>query len=108
MVALVAPAAAQAEAATDPAPEAGIVLPAISVSALERMVLQDRVIAGGLVGAVEQVLVQPLIEGQPIETLEAEVGDYVEAGQVLARLSLTTLELQRSQLLASLASASAG
>lgn len=106
IAALAVPVAVLAEAATDPAP--GIVLPAISVTTLERRVLQDRVIAGGLVGAVEQVLVQPLIEGQPIEALEAEVGDYVEAGQVLAKLSLTTLELQRSQLVATLATAQAG
>ena len=105
---LTGPGMAWAEAATPAAPEAGIVRPAISVSTVGKQVLRDRVIAGGMVGAVDEVLVQPLIEGQPIEALEAEVGDYVEAGQVLARLSLTTLELQRSQLLASLASASAG
>lgn len=83
------------------------VLPAITVSAVTTQLLRDRVIASGLVGAVEQVQVQPLIEGQPIETLEADVGDKVTEGQVLARLSLTTLELQRSQFVASLASAEA-
>lgn len=81
--------------------------PAITVSEVTRMVLRDRVIAGGLVGAVEQVTVQPLVEGQPIETLEADVGDRVEAGQVLARLSTAALELQKSQLQAGLASARA-
>lgn len=105
---LTGPGMAWAEAATPTAPEAGIVRPAISVSTVGKQVLRDRVIAGGMVGAVDEVLVQPLIEGQPIEALEAEVGDYVEAGQVLARLSLTTLELQRSQLRAGLASAKAG
>lgn len=105
----VAPAALLAETTADPAAAAPqIALPAISVSAVSRQPLKDRVLAGGLVGAVEQVLVQPLIEGQPIEVLEAEVGDYVEAGQVLALLSLSTLELQRSQLVAQLASARAG
>lgn len=83
------------------------VLPAITVSAVASMTLRDTVIASGLVGAVEQVQVQPLIEGQPIESLEADVGDKVIQGQVLARLSLTTLELQRSQFVASLASAEA-
>lgn len=83
------------------------VLPAITVSAVATMTLRDTVIASGLVGAVEQVQVQPLIEGQPIESLEADVGDKVTQGQVLARLSLTTLELQRSQFVASLASAEA-
>lgn len=82
-------------------------LPAITVSAVSMVLLRDRVIASGLVGAVEQVQVQPLIEGQPIEALEADVGDLVTEGQVLARLSLTTLELQRSQFVASRASAEA-
>lgn len=102
---LAAPMAVLAQEAT--ATLAAPVLPAISVSAVTTQVLRDRVIASGLVGAVEQVQVQPLIEGQPIETLEADVGDEVKEGQVLARLSLTTLELQRSQFVASLASAEA-
>ena len=102
---LAAPMAVLAQEAT--ATLAAPVLPAISVSAVTTQLLRDRVIASGLVGAVEQVQVQPLIEGQPIETLEADVGDEVKEGQVLARLSLTTMELQRSQFVASLASAEA-
>lgn len=94
-------------AAAPDTPAAATALPAISVSQVTKMRLADRIIAGGLVGAVEEVLVQPLVEGQPIETLEAEVGDYVEAGQVLATLSPSTLELQRSQLKAALAAARA-
>lgn len=97
------PALAQTET---PSPAAEV-LPAISVSTVGKRVLRDRVIASGLVAPVERVLVAPLIEGQPIETLEADVGDYVEAGQVLARLSKTTLELQRTQAVASAASAKA-
>ena len=69
--------------------------------------LRDRVIVSGLVNPVESVQVSPLIEGQPIETLLADVGDVVEAGQILAILSKTTLELQKSQYNASLASARA-
>lgn len=92
------------EAVTPPAAPS---LPAITVSAVTVMNLRDVVLASGLVGAVEQVQVQPLIEGQPIESLEVDVGDLVTEGQVLARLSLTTLELQRSQFVASLASAEA-
>jgi HlyD family secretion protein len=94
---------AQEAAAAPAAP----VLPAITVTPVAMVLLRDRVIASGLVGAVEQVQVQPLIEGQPIESLEVDVGDRVTEGQVLARLSLTTLELQRSQFVASLASAEA-
>ncbi len=60
-----------------------------------------------MIGPVEMVQVQPLIEGQPIERLMADVGDTVAEGQVLAVLSKSTLELQRSQVLASLAAAKA-
>ncbi|MCU0800226.1 MAG: efflux RND transporter periplasmic adaptor subunit [Rhodobacteraceae bacterium] len=94
--------------ATDAAPAAvAEVLPAITVSTVAAMALKDRVIVSGLIGPVERVQVAPLIEGQPIETLQADVGDLVAAGQVLATLSKTTLELQLSQTNASLASARA-
>jgi HlyD family secretion protein len=89
------------------APPAAPTLPAITVSTAEMRLLRDRVIVSGLVNPVEAVQVAPLIEGQPIETLLADVGDMVAAGQVLATLSKTTLELQRSQYIASLASARA-
>lgn len=89
-----------------PAP-AEAVLPAITVSAVETRAMRDRVIASGLVGPVESVNVAPLIEGQPIEALLADVGDRVEAGQVLARLSQSTLVLQKSQFEASVAAAKA-
>jgi HlyD family secretion protein len=96
-----APTAAAAAAASSE-------LPAISVSAVAPVVLRERVIASGLVAAVEEVQVQPLVEGQPIDALLADVGDRVEAGQVLARLSASTLELELSQLRANEASARAG
>lgn len=96
-------AAAEAEAATATAPA----LPAITVSTVAPRSLRDRVIVSGLVSAVEEVRVAPLIEGQPIESLLADVGETVTAGQVLATLSKSTLELQRSQFVASLASARA-
>lgn len=92
---------------TDAAPKIEIVLPAITVSVVQTRELRDVVLASGMVGPVEQVLVAPLIEGQPIETLLADVGDTVVAGQVLARLSTSTLQLQRAELNASLASAGA-
>jgi HlyD family secretion protein len=53
------------------------------------------------------VQVAPLIEGQPIEALLADVSDDVVEGQVLAVLSKTTLELQKSQFTASRAAARA-
>ena len=97
----------QAQTTTDPAPAATQIAPAITVSQVTARTLRDRVIASGLVAAIENVQVAPLIEGQPIEALLVDVGDTVEAGQVLAVLSKTTLELQKSQFNASLASARA-
>ena len=91
----------------EPVVEAAPNLPAITVSTVGKRMLRDRVIGSGLIGAVERVQVQPLIEGQPIETLNADVGDVVTEGQVLARLSATTLDLQKSQFVASLAAARA-
>lgn len=82
-------------------------LPAITVAEVQPMLLSDRVIVSGLVAAVEEVQVVPLIEGQPVEELLVDVGDWVEEGQVLARLSSSTLELQKTEALASLASAKA-
>lgn len=101
-----APATANAEAAAVP-PAAKTTLPAITVSVVVPHKLRDIVLASGMIAPIEQVQVAPLIEGQPIEALLADVGDRVAAGQVLARLSTSTLELQKVQLQAQLASAKA-
>jgi HlyD family secretion protein len=82
--------------------------PAISVSEVTTRPLADRIIASGLVAAVEEVQVAPLVEGQPLEALLADVGDVVAEGQVLAVLSKTSLDLQRTETVASLAAARAG
>lgn len=91
------------------APEAQPSVPAphITVATVETRTMRDHIIASGLIGAVEQVQVAPLVEGQQIEALLADVGDQVQAGQVLARLSTSTLSLQKAQLNASLAAARA-
>lgn len=104
--AALAPLPALAEAATE-APVAAENLPAITVSVAAPRALADRIIASGLVTPVEEVQVQPLIEGQPIEALHAEVGDMVTEGQVLAVLSKSTLELQRAQSVAAAEAAKA-
>lgn len=103
------PAMAQDDAASHAPEDQGSTdtLPAITVSEVRPLRLVDRVIASGLVDAVEEVSVQPLVEGQPIDELLADVSDIVEEGQVLARLSTSTLELQLSQLAASRATADA-
>lgn len=104
-VAPVAPALAQeavaAENVTAPA------LPAITVSDVTPRKLTDRIIASGLIAAVEEVQVAPLVEGQPLDRLLVDVGDMVTEGQVLAVLSSTTLELQKTEAVASLAAARA-
>ncbi|WP_435167636.1 efflux RND transporter periplasmic adaptor subunit [Falsirhodobacter sp. 1013] len=73
-------------------------LPSLSVTPVQRETLADRILGTGLVEAVERVDIQPLIDGQPVEALLADVGDRVEAGAVLARLSQASLELERARL----------
>jgi HlyD family secretion protein len=104
----VMPAQAQEAAAAESAPVAPApapALPAITVSTVGMAKLSDRVIASGLIAAVEEVQVAPLVEGQPLDQLLVDVGDMVTEGQVLAVLSKTTLELQKTEAVASLAAA---
>lgn len=96
------PAQAQEAAAAETAP---VALPSITVAEVRTRTLADRIIASGLIAAVEEVQVAPLVEGQPLEALLADVGDVVTEGQVLATLSRTTLELQKTEAVASLAAA---
>lgn len=96
-----------ASAATNAAAEREATLPAIAVTTVASRPMQERIIATGLIAPVEMVQVAPLIEGQPIEALLADVSDDVVEGQVLAVLSKTTLELQKSQFTASRAAARA-
>lgn len=108
LMALTMPALAQEAAPeTAPAASAEVALPAITVSTVSRAVLRDRVIASGLVAAVEEIQVQPQYSGEAIEELLADVGDFVAAGQPLARLSGSALDLRRSELMASRAQAEA-
>lgn len=109
VAALCAPLAATAQPEAIPASAEGqtLSLPAISVVEVRPALLRDRIMASGLVDAVEEVQVQPLVEGQAIDALLADVGERVEAGQVLARLSPATLELQLSQLAANRAAVEA-
>lgn len=102
------PTAVLAEASTtEAAAQTTVPAPHITVSNVEKRPMRDVIIASGMIAAVEQVLVAPLVEGQPIEALLADVGDKVTEGQVLARLSISSLSLQKAQLNASLAAARA-
>ena len=96
-----------ADTTATPAPAATSTLPAITVTPVTKRSLSDHILASGLIGPVQEVMVQPLIEGQPIETLSADVGDTVTAGQVLATLSTASLTLSKSQLTASIAATNA-
>ncbi|WP_137155958.1 efflux RND transporter periplasmic adaptor subunit [Rhizobium sp. FKL33] len=86
-----------------PAAPAAQNLPAIRVTEVAERELTDRVIASGTIQPVETVYVQPQVEGVRIEELKADVGDVVQAGQVLATLSRDALQLQRQQYLATIA-----
>ena len=100
------PGAAQENAQPAATPEA--TLPSIIVTEAVERELTDRVIATGTIRAVQEVYVQPLVDGLSIRTLEADVGDEVEAEQALATLNEDTLILQKSQLEANKAKAEAG
>ncbi|KAF0117036.1 MAG: HlyD family secretion protein [Rhodobacteraceae bacterium] len=101
------PALAEDAAAAGAAEAAAPALPSISVAAVESRTLSERIFASGLIAAIEEVQVAPLVEGQPLDQLLVDVGDMVTEGQVLAVLSKTTLELQKTEAAASLAAARA-
>lgn len=82
-------------------------LPAITVSAVSKRMMRDRVIASGLIGPQEEVQINPTVQGQQIAELLVDVGDMVQAGQVIARLSSSTLTLQQTQISAALEAAKA-
>lgn len=72
--------------------------PAIVVTEVTQRKLTDHVLTAGTVQPVEEVYVQPLVEGLSIKSLQADTGDKVKAGDVLATLMDDTLILQKSQL----------
>lgn len=91
---------AEEPAPTTTAKPADANLPAIRVTEVGEHQLVDRIIVTGTVQAVEEVYVQPQVEGLRIEDLKADIGDTVKAGDVLATLATDSLILQKSQLLA--------
>ena len=96
-----------ADEAAKPVAAANVNFPAIRVVAVQERTLTDRVVVTGTIEAVEDVYVQPQVEGLRIEKLEADVGDTVKEGQTLATLSDDALLLQKSQLKANRAKAEA-
>ena len=83
-------------------------LPAIVVSEAVQKPLVDRVNATGTIQPVQEVYVQPLVDGLSVRALNVDAGDTVAADEVLATLNDDTLVLQKSQLQANRAKAEAG
>ncbi len=99
---LTAPAALGAEAVA-PAGPAQAKPPAITVAPAARgVVVETETVVGSLVPR-EEVLVGVDLDGYRLTELDAEEGDTVTAGQVLARLSTDTLEVLLAQNASSLA-----
>lgn len=94
--------------AEDAEPKAKVQLPAIVVTKALEKALTERVLATGTIKAVNEVLVQPQVEGLSIKAMNADVGDRVEAGAILATLNDDALLLSKSQLTATRAKAEAG
>lgn len=81
--------------------------PAIVVIDARQGSLTDKIIATGTIQAVEEVYVQPQVDGLAINSLSADVGDTVAVGQVLATVDDSSLTLQKLQLVANQAKAEA-
>lgn len=82
-------------------------LPSIVVSEAAKKYLVERVVATGTIRPVDEIYVQPLVDGLSVEKLNVDIGDKVEAGAVLAELSRDSLLLQKSQFEANRAKAEA-
>lgn len=89
------------------AAQAEIAPPAVSVVNPVRRELAARVLVTGTLVARTDILVAPEVEGLRVVALEADIGDRVEAGQILARLERETMEVQLAQRDAAIARARA-
>lgn len=82
-------------------------LPAIVVTEATQRTLTNRIVATGSIKPVEEIYIQPQVEGLQTRTLSVDVGDRVKEGDVLAVLNDDSLILQKSQLTATRAKAEA-
>jgi HlyD family secretion protein len=85
---------AQAQSSAQPAPGAG---PSVTITKAKISEIVQSVVVSGSMIARDEVLVSPELDGVQVVELVAEEGDKVAAGQVLARLSRVTLEVQKAQ-----------
>lgn len=94
LAAMVSPLQAQNPAPVQAMPAAG---PSVTVTAAKTSEIVQSVVVSGSMIARDEVLVQPEVDGLAIVEILAEQGDRVGAGQVLARLSRVTLDVQKAQ-----------
>ncbi|MBV0892208.1 efflux RND transporter periplasmic adaptor subunit [Paracoccus sp. Z118] len=90
------PTATRAETAS-PAPTTGEIVPTVTVAPARRSMVQQREPVSGSLVARQEVQIYPQVAGFEITEILAEIGDRVEAGQPLARLSDATLRAQLAQ-----------
>ncbi|GAU82338.1 efflux RND transporter periplasmic adaptor subunit [Bosea sp. BIWAKO-01] len=81
--------------------------PAVTVTPARTAEIVQSVVVSGSMIARDEVLVSPEIDGFALVDILAEEGDRVAAGQVLARLSRTTLDVLHTQNEAQIARAEA-
>ena len=71
--------------------------PSVTVSAVAKRQMNERLVVNGSVKPVEEVSVGTDVAGLLVTELSADVGDVVKAGDVLARLDTSSLETQLAQ-----------
>jgi HlyD family secretion protein len=77
--------------------------PSISVIAAKKMEIAQTLIVSGSFVPREEILVVPEVDGLAVMEILAEEGDSVKKGQVLARLSPSSIDVQLAQNTASIA-----
>ncbi len=72
-------------------------IPKVTVVQAEQAEFYGQVAITGTLVAQEEVMVNPRVGGQQIVSINVDLGDHVQAGEVLADLDRETLEIQVAQ-----------